>query len=286
MEMSQDQLQARFFKYEFKAFKEVFISLIVTVLIYSVYSGIIPGAALVLTPKLIFTFLSLYIFRLIYKMLDRENYDESIEKILVTTLWLWVPANYILSESPYVFSFLLLLLYLKSQNFFLGQALKVNPFLRTVLNSNFAFIISFYFFSVYMAEQRIFILNDKAILLSFALWLTYLAYTISKNLRGEEIEIKTDYISAQIGVINSAILVLGVLLIQLGIFTYLSRFMLYKIEVTLGLVTLYVIHYFVYHFYIMKGRDRDAQSLAPTTLMYGISSLFIIFLAALLEFYL
>ena len=107
MEMSQDQLQARFFKYEFKALKELFISLIVTILIYSVYSGIIPGAALVLTPKLIFTFLSLYIFRLIYKMLDRENYDESIEKILVTTLWLWVPANYILSESPYVFSFLL-----------------------------------------------------------------------------------------------------------------------------------------------------------------------------------
>jgi hypothetical protein len=286
MEMSDNQLQARFFKYEFKALKEIFVSLIVTILIYSVYSGIIPGAALVISPKLIFAFLSLYIFRLIYKMLDRENYDESIEKILVAALWLWVPANYILSDSPYVFSFLLLLLYLKSQNFFLGQSLKVNPFLRIVLNSNFAFIISFYFFSVYMIDQRIFILNDKAILLSFALWLTYLAYQISKNLRGEEIEIKTDYVSAQLGVINSAVIVLGILLVQLGIFTYLSRFMLYKIEISLGLLTLYVIHYFVYHFYIMKGRDRDAKSLAPTTLMYGLSSLFIVFVAALLEFYL
>ena len=33
-------------------------------------------------------------------------------------------------------------------------------------------LISFYFFSVYMVDQKIFILNDKAILLSFALWLT------------------------------------------------------------------------------------------------------------------
>jgi hypothetical protein len=286
MEMSDNQIQDRFFRYEFRALREVFISLLVTILIYSVYSGIVPGAALVLSTKLVFTFLSLYIFRLIYKMLDRDNYEESIEKVLVGTLWLWVPTNYILSESPYVFSFLLLFLYLKSQNFFLGQSLKVNPLLRIVLDSNFAFILSFYFFSVYMVDQRIFILNDKAILLSFALWLTYLAYAISKNLRGEEIEIKSDYVSSQLGVINSAILVLGILLVQLGIFTYLARFMLFKLEITLGLVTLYLIHYFVYHFYILKGTDRKAKSLAPTTLMYGVCSLFIVFLAALFEFYL
>jgi len=286
MEVTDKNIQNHFFKYEFAALREIVLALVLTILLYSVYAGVIPGAALVVSPILILTFFSFFFFRVIYKILDRENYDEGLEKFLVATLWFWVPANYILGQSPYIFSFLLILLYMKSQNFFMGQSLRLNPILNIILNSNFAFMISFYLFSVFMADQKIFVLNDRAILLSFALWLTYLSYRISKNMRGEQIEIETDYVSAQLGPIKSSCIILGLLLVQLGIFVYLGRTMLYQKEITLGLITLFIFHYFIYHIYMFKGREKDARALAPTTLSYGLMSLFVFFVAAVLEFYL
>lgn len=278
-----EQIQNKFFRYEFRTFQEIFLSLILTILIFSVFAGIIPGAALVFTPKLIFVFFSLFFFRIIFKILDRDNYDETLDKFLMGTLWFWVPLNYIMSDSPYVFTLLLGLLFIKSRNFFLGQSLKVNPFMNILLNSNFAFLLCLYLMSVFLTDQRLPLLNDKAVLLSFALWLTYLAYQFATSIRGDNIEIKSDYISAQLGPINSAFMVIMTLLIQLAIFAYLTRSMLYKIEILVGLSTLFIMHYFVYHFYLMKGGDKQARALSPTTLSYGMTSMFVIFVAAMLE---
>lgn len=278
-----EQIQTKFFKYEFRTFQEIFLALIITVLVFAVYAGIIPGAALAFSPKLIFVFFSFFFFRIIYKILDRENYDETLEKFLVGTLWFWVPLNYIMSDSPYIFTLLLGLLFLKSRNFFLGQALKVNPLMNILLNSNFAFILCLYLISIFIIDQRLPLLNDKAILLSFALWLTYLACKMAKSIRGDSIEIATDYISAQIGPLKAAMMVLSVLLIQLSLFAYLTKSMLYRVEILVGLSTLFFLHYFVYHFYLIKGGERQAKALSPTTLSYGLTSLFIIFVAAVFE---
>tara|TARA_B100001971_G_C18267890_1_gene595815 strand:- start:25955 stop:26827 length:873 start_codon:yes stop_codon:yes gene_type:complete len=277
------QIQNKFFKYEFKTFNEIISSLVITTLIFAVYSGVVPGAALAFSPKLIFVFFSFFFFRVIYKILDRENYDETLNNFLMGALWFWVPLNYIMSDSPYVFTFLLVFLFLKSRNFFMGQSLRLNPFMNILLNSNYAFLLTVYLISIFLMDQRLSLLNDQAILLAFALWLTYLSYKLAKSIRGDKIELEQEYISAQLGPLKSAFIVLITLLIQLALFIFLTKGMLYRFEVLLGLTTLYVFHYFVYHFYLLKTTDREARALSPTTLSYGLASMFIILVASVLE---
>lgn len=280
---SDDKIQNKFFKYEFHTLNEIILSLILTFLVYAVYSGVIPGAALAFSPKLIFVFFSFFFFRVIYKILDRENYDETLNNFLMGALWFWIPLNYIMSDSPYLFTLLLGYLFLKSRNFFLGQSLKLNPFMQILINSNHAFVLSLYLISIFLVDQKLSLLNDKAVLLSFALWLTYLAYKLSTSIRGDKIELEHEYISAQLGPIKSAFIVLATLLSQLAIFAFLTKSMHYRIEILVGLTTLYVFHYFIYHFYFMKTGDKQARALKPITLTYSLASMFIIFVASVLE---
>lgn len=277
------EIQRDFFKYEFKTLREFLASTFILFILFSTFVGLFDGAAFVLTPILFFSIFNFFFFRVIYKILDRENYDEAVDKFLIGLLWVWVPANYVLTSSPLFFTLLALLLFLKSQSFYLGQSYKFNPFLRILLNSNISFTASLYFISTFLIEQGLELWDDRLILLTFAIWLSDLAYSFSKSMRGEDIDLKLDYLSSQFGSIKSSILILCTLFIQLFTLIYLSKSLYYQMHIILGLVVLFVLHYFVYHFYIIKGTERLARQLAPSTLGYTLMSLFLLFLSSLLE---
>jgi len=276
-----------FFAERFPVVLGFITTLIGTISLYLVWCAITPGAALVLNKSIylaIFSFFALtVILRLCDEIKDKEVdailfperclpkglvLYEDIHKLLLIIGWIWVPINYIFGGAPIIFTILIFYTYLFYKYFFLPNIISNNLILALITHNPLMFVGCFYILALFSVEQGLSVYSAENFFLALAFWMPSMGWETARKIRAPKDE--TDYTtySKVMGTVASTALPLGAFLVQLIAFSLLADMLHYGLYFILGAMTLYVLYFTVFLFFMLKQTSRLANSLQQTTEAY------------------
>lgn len=182
-------------------------SLLGMVGLYLVWLATTPGAAVRFSVILPFAFLTFFLFTFILRCFDElkdrevdqtlfpdrllvkgEVLYEDIHKLLIGTLFIWIPMNFIVGDSPYVFTALCLYAFLFYKYFFIPKVLSKNILLALVTHNPVMYLASFYICTLFSAEQGLPKLTLSNFLIALVFWVPSIAWETSRKIRAPEDE--------------------------------------------------------------------------------------------------
>jgi hypothetical protein len=258
-----------------------------TISLYLVWCAITPGAALVLNKSLYLAIFSFFTLTLILRLCDEikdKEVDaklfperclpkglvlyEDIHKLLLIIGWIWVPINYILGAAPIIFTILIFYTYLFYKYFFLPNIISNNLILALVTHNPLMFVGSFYILALFSVEQGLDVYSTENFFLALAFWMPSMGWETARKIRAPQDE--TEYVtySKIMGPVGATILPLGAFLTQLIAFSFVADQLHYGMYFILGGITLFVLYFAIFLFFILRQTSKLANSLQQTTEAY------------------
>jgi hypothetical protein len=276
-----------FFAERFPVVLGFITTLIGTISLYLVWCAITPGAALVLNKSIYLAIFSFFALTVILRLCDEikdKKVDaklfperclpkglvlyEDIHKLLLIIGWIWVPINYIFGGAPIIFTILIFYTYLFYKYFFLPNIISNNLILALVTHNPLMFVGSFYILALFSVEQGLNVYSTENFFLALAFWMPSMGWETARKIRAPKDE--TDYTtySKVMGTVASTALPLGAFLVQLIAFSLVADRLHYGMYFILGAMTLYILYFTVFLFFMLKQTSKLANSLQQTTEAY------------------
>jgi 4-hydroxybenzoate polyprenyltransferase len=276
-----------FFGERFPVVLSFVATLVGTVSLYLVWCAITPGAALILNKSIYLAIISFFALTLILRLCDEikdKEVDaklfperclpkglvlyEDIHKLLLIIGWIWVPINFIFGGAPIIFTILIFYTYLFYKYFFLPEIISNNLILALITHNPLMFVGSFYILALFSVEQGLDVYSIENFFLALAFWMPSLGWETARKIRAPKDETQYITYSKIMGPVGATALPLGAFLTQLIAFSFVAHHLHYGMYFILGTMTLFVLYFTVFLFFMLKQTRKLANILQQTTEAY------------------